>query len=70
MRQNFAVLIPIPFKHSMLMFIPGNIKLILNYRNFMSRYAATQAPGACYNCAVLLGKTELRQALFETKYES
>ena len=52
------------------MFILSNIKLILNYHNFKSSYAATQASDACYNCAVLLGKTELRQALFETKYES
>ena len=35
----------------------------------MSRYTASQASDTCYHCVVLLGKNELSQALFETKYE-
>ena len=59
MRQNVVVLILIPFKHFMLMFILVNTKLNLNYHNFMSRDTATQSSDTCHNCAVLLGKTEL-----------
>jgi hypothetical protein len=52
------------------MFILGNIKLISNYHKFPSRDPTPQASDTCCNCAVLLGKTELSQALFETIYES
>jgi hypothetical protein len=65
MRQNLAVLTLIPFKHFTLMFILGNIKLILNYQNCMSHYTAPRASDTCYNCGVPLGKTELSQPLFK-----